>query len=153
MGIWKKMVETVGENVSKSKEERMQEKAYVQNSKGTEAICAFMADLFEKGNAGYSWVKENRVGLYPIVNQDSVSLCYMQPGDGQSFSGVKPKDIEVANYSFLEMYSWYGLDEDCGYKKLHSRTELNALESMINSEIDKLPHIKYNNGFLVKMFQ
>ena len=66
---------------------------------------------------------------------------------------MKPKDIEVANYSFLEMYRWYGLDEGNGYQDLYSRTELNTLESMINSEVEKLPHIKYNNGFLVKMFQ
>ena len=32
-------------------------------------------------------------------------------------------------------------------------TEMDELESMINSEVQKLPHIKYNNGFLVKMFQ
>ena len=153
MGILRKMVETVGENVSKNKEERMREKEYVQSNRGTEAICAFIANLFAKGNTGYCWVKENRVGLYPIVKQNSVSLCYMQSGDGQSFSGMKPKDIEVANYSFLEMYRWYGLDEDSGYHDLYSRTELNALESMINSEVEKLPHIKYNNGFLVKMFQ
>ena len=77
----------------------------------------------------------------------------MQSGNGQSFSGMKPKDIEVANYSFLEMYRWYEFDEGCGYHELHSRTELNVLENMTNSEVEKLPHIKYNNGFLVKMFQ
>lgn len=67
MGLWRQMVETVGENVSKSKEERMREKEYIQNNKGTEAICAFIVNLFEKGNTGYCWVKKNRVGLYPIV--------------------------------------------------------------------------------------
>lgn len=76
----------------------------------------------------------------------------MQPGDGQSFSGVIPKDIEVANYGFEEIYGWYGLG-GYGYKSLNSRTQLNALENMINMEIDKLPHIKYNNGFWVRMFQ
>lgn len=152
MGLMKKMFETAGENIAKSKEEREKEREYVQNNEGTKAICAFMANLFEKGNVGYVWVKKNRVGLYPIVNQKSVSLCYMQTGDGQSFSGVKPKDIEVISYSFEEMYSWYGL-VGYGYKSLNSRTQLNALENMINRKVKKLPHIKYNNGFLVRMFQ
>ena len=66
---------------------------------------------------------------------------------------MKPKDIEVSRYSFQEMYSWYGLAEGCGYSALTSRTQLNTLENMINMEVQKLPHIKYNNGFLVKMFQ
>ena len=63
MGLWRQMVETIGESVSKSKEVRMREKEYVQNNKGTEAICAFIANLFAKGNMGYRWVKENYVGL------------------------------------------------------------------------------------------
>lgn len=63
MGLWRQMVETIGESVSKSKEERMREKEDVQNNKGTEAICAFIANLFAKGNMGYRWVKENYVGL------------------------------------------------------------------------------------------
>lgn len=153
MGILGQIFETVGENISKSKEQRAQEEAFVMNNAGTQAICSFIANLFEKGNAGYNWVKQNRVGLYPVINEDSVSLCYMQPGDGQSFSGIKPKDIEVAKYSFLEMYDWYGLDVGCGYSRLNSRTQLNVLERMINLEVEELPHIKYNNGFLVRMFQ
>lgn len=153
MGLMRQIFETVGENISKSKEERRREEALVRNNEGTEAICAFMADLFEKGNIGYNWVKKNRVGLFPVINKESVSICYMKLGDGQSFSGMKPKDIEVARYSFREMYDWYGLDENCGYDILSSRTQFNVLENMINSEIEKLPHIKFNNGFLVKMFQ
>ncbi len=153
MGLIRNMFETVGESISRSKEQKEQEKAFVRNSEGTKAICAFMANLFEKGNEGYIWVKQNRVGLYPIVNYNSVSLCYMQYGDGQSLSGIKPKDIEVVNYSFSEMCRWYGLDEGCGYKSLSSRIQLNVLANMINYEIGKLPHIKFNNGYLVKMFQ
>ena len=153
MGLTRKLFETMGENISKNKEERKQEESYVRNNKGTKAICAFMVDLFEKGNMGYNWVKKNKIGLFPVINKESVSLCYMQLGDGQSFSGMKPKDIEVVRYSFREMYDWYGLDKNCGYDTLNSRTQLNVLENMINSEIEKLPHIKFNNGFLVKMFQ
>lgn len=153
MGLTKQILETIGEGISKSKEQRKQEEEFVRNNEGTKAICAFMKDLFEKGNSGYNWVKENRVGLYPVINEDSVSLCYMQMGDRQSFSGMKPKDAEVVRYSFREMYDWYGLDENCGYKLLYSRTQLNALDTMITLEIQKLPHIKFNNGFLVKMFQ
>lgn len=150
---FRKVFETLGENISKDKEQRTQEKAFVQNSEGSKAICAFIADLFEKGNPAYNWVKKNHVGLYPIIYCDSVSLCYMQPGDGQSFSGIKPKDIEVVRYSFQEMYEWYGLEIRCGYSKLHSRIQMNELERMINTEIEKLPHIKFNVGYLVKMFQ
>lgn len=112
-----------------------------------------MVDLFDKGNAGYAWVKQNRVGLYPVVGEESVALCYMQPGDGQSFSGIKPKDVVVSEYSFQEIYSWYNLEAGSGYERLTSRTQLNALEQQIHSEVQKLPHIKFNNGYLVKMFQ
>ena len=96
-------------------------------------------------------MKKNHVGLFPVVSEDSVSLCYMKAGDGQSFSGMRPKDIEVIKYKFEEIYKISGLE--VGYNKLNTITEINELESMINEEIKKLPHIKYNNGYLVKMFQ
>lgn len=153
MGLFGQLLETVGENISKSKEQRAQEEAFVRDNEGTKAICAFFSNLFDKGNEGYDWVKKNRVGLYPVINSNSVSLCYMQTGDGQSLSGIKPKDIEVVQYSFQEMYSWYGLEAGVGYNSLNSRTQFNVLERMISSEVQKLPHIKFNNGFLVKMFQ
>lgn len=79
--------------------------------------------------------KKNHVGLYPVINSSSVSLCYMQPGDGKSFSGVKPRDIEVVQYSFQEMYDWYGLKAGVGYSSLNSRTQFNVLEDMINTEV------------------
>lgn len=153
MGLFKQLVETAGEKIMKDKELRAQEEAFVRNNKGSEAICAFMTDLFEKGNSGYDWVKKNKMGLYPVIYKDSVSLCYMQPGDGQSFSGMKTKDAEVVRYTFQEMYDWYGLKAGEGYSCLNSRTQLNELEKMIDSAVQQLPHIKYNNGYMVKMFQ
>lgn len=123
MGLLGQIVGTTGEKVLKNKEQREQEEAFVRNNEGSKAICAFISDLFDKGNACYEWLKKNHVGLYPVINQDSVSLCYMKAGDGQSLSGVKPKDIEVANYSFKEMYNWYGLDVNCAYNELSSRTQ------------------------------
>lgn len=153
MGLLGKLLETAGEKITKDKEQREQEQAFVRNNAGSRAICEFMVDLFRKGNPGYDWVKENRAGLYPVINSHSVSLCYMQAGDGQSFSGMKPKDVEVVQYLFQDMYRWYGLDEGAGYASLTSRTQLNELEKMINNAISELPHIKYNNGYLVKMFQ
>lgn len=153
MGLFGQLLETAGEKLTKDKEQRAQEEAFVKNNEGSKAICAYIVNLFKKGNPGYDWVKKNHEGLFTVINKDSVSLCYMQAGDGQSFSGMKPKDIEVSRYSFQEMYSWYGLAEGCGYSALTSRTQLNTLENMINMEVQKLPHIKYNNGFLVKMFQ
>ena len=153
MGTFGRLLETAGETISKDKEQREQERALVYHNEGSKAICEYIVNLFQKGNPGYDWVKKNRIGLYPVINPRSVSLCYMQAGDGKSLSGVKPKDVEVAQYSFQEMYSWYGLDEGVGYACLTSRTQFNALEDMIASEVLKLPHIKYNNGFLVKMFQ
>ena len=87
MGLMGQFLETMGEYISKSKEVRKREEAFVRNNEGTEAICTFMVNLFEKGNIGYKWVKKNRVGLFPVINEESVSLCYMQPGDGQSFQG------------------------------------------------------------------
>ena len=79
-------------------------------------------------------------------------------GDEIPFTKMKVEpvaygDIEVAKYTFQEMYRWYGLGEGVGYAGLSTRTEMDELESMINSEVQKLPHIKYNNGYLVKMFQ
>lgn len=153
MGLFKQLLETGVEKITKDKEQRKREEDFVKSNKGSEAISVFIANLFEKGNSGYDWVKENKIGLYPVINNDSVSLCYMQPGDGQSFSGMKPKDVEVRKYSFTEMYDWYGLKENEGYARLNSRTQLNALENMINNEVSKLPHLKFNNGYLVRMFQ
>jgi hypothetical protein len=152
MGLFGKIAGTIGENISKDKEQKEKEKAFVQNNEGSKAICAYIAELFEKGNSGYDWVKENRVGLFPVINSDSVSLCYMQGGDGKSFKTAMPKDVEVARYNFEEMYNWYGLEASRGYRMLDSRIQLNELESMINSKVQELPHIKYNNGYLVKMF-
>lgn len=57
MGIFGQLLETVGENISKSKEQREQEEAFVRNNEGTKAICAFFSNLFDKGNEGYNWVK------------------------------------------------------------------------------------------------
>lgn len=153
MGLFGQLVGTAAEKLTKDKEDRQKEQAFVRNNEGSRAICAFMVDLFEKGNSGYDWVKKNRVGLYPVIYSDSVALCYMQAGDGKSFSGMAPKDIEVARYSFQQMYKWYGLSSGVGYAQLSSRTQLNELEDMINAAVQELPHIKYNNGFLVKMFQ
>lgn len=153
MAIFRQLLETAGEKLTKDKEERAQEQAFVRNNEGSKAICEYMVNLFQKGNPGYDWVKKNREPLYPVINSRSVSLCYMQPGDGKSFSGMKTKDIEVAQYSFEEMYNWYGLAEGVGYASLTSRTQLNELQWMIESEVQRLPHIKYNAGFLVRMFQ
>ena len=139
-------------NLQKIKSRECKKKPLLKNE-GSKAICAYIANLFEKGNFGYNWVKKNHAGLFPVVNKDSVSLCYMQIGDSQSFSGMKPKGIEVVRYSFQEMYSWYSLADNCGYSVLTSRTQINALKNMINLEVQKLPHIKYNNGFFVKLFQ
>ena len=48
MGIFGQLFETVGENISKSKEQREQEAAFVRNNEGTKAICAFISNLFVK---------------------------------------------------------------------------------------------------------
>lgn len=153
MGLLGKLAQTVGENISKSKEDRQREIDFVKNNKGSEAITAYMVDLFQKGNPGYDWVKKNKVGLFPVINNDSVSLCYMQVGDGKSLSGVKPKDIEAQRFTFQEMYRWYGLPAGVGYTSLDSRTKKNVLENMIDTAVQALPHIKYNVGYMVKMFQ
>lgn len=153
MGLLGKLAQTVGENISKSKEDRQREIDFVKNNKGSEAITAYMVDLFQKGNPGYDWVKKNKVGLFPVINNDSVSLCYMQVGDGKSLSGVKPKDIETQRFTFQEMYRWYGLPAGVGYTSLDSRTKKNVLENMIDTAVQALPHIKYNVGYMVKMFQ
>ena len=88
-----------------------------------------------------------------MVNEKSVSLCYRQMGDLQSFSGVKAKEIEVFEYSFQKMYEWYGLEDGVGYSVLISQTQKNVLEWAINHEVEKLSHIKYNGGYLVRFFQ
>ena len=152
MGFWGALLETAGEKITKDRDVRQREEEFVRNHEGSKAICEYFVSLFEKENAGYNWVKENNMGLYPVMYPDAVALCYMQPGDGQSFSGMKTKDVEVARYTFEEMYRWYGLEAYRGYERLNSRTQLNALEAMINNEVQNLPHIKYNIGYKVKMF-
>ncbi len=152
MGLCRQLLETAGEKLTKDKEQRMREEEFVRNSEGSKAICEYFVNLFDKGNSGYEWVKKNRMGLYPVMYPDAVALCYLQPGDGKSFSGMKPKDVEVVRYTFEEMYRWYGLEAYRGYGRLNSRTQLNALETMISNEVQNLPHIKYNIGFMVKMF-
>lgn len=51
------------------------------------------------------------------------------------------------------MYEWYGIDAGAEYEDLTTRTQLNELENMINTEVQKLLHIKYNNGYMVKLFK
>lgn len=106
MGLLRKMLETAGENIVKDKEQRLMEKEFIRTNDGSKVISIFIADLFEKGNSAYVWVKKNQVGLFPVVSEDSVSLCYMKAGDGQSFSGMRPKDIEVIKYN-LKRYIKY----------------------------------------------
>lgn len=155
MGFFKQIAKTAGEKLLKSKEEIEQEKSFVRNNEGSEAICAYIRDLFEKGNVGYNWVKENKMGLYPVIYNNSVALCYMQTGglNATSFSEAKAKDVEVANYTFQEMYDWYGLSSGIGYTELSSQIQKNTLEHMIDTAVQELPHIKYNIGYVVKMFQ
>lgn len=132
--------------------QREQMKAYVENHKGTEAICSYIVDLFDKGNSGYYWLKENKTPLYPVVQESRVQLCYMQTGDGQSLKGVIPKNVPVATIYFNEMYDWYGLENGEGYRILDNKLQMKTLETRISLAVQKLPHIKYNAGFLVKMF-
>jgi len=153
MGILGKIIDSAGEKIAQAKEQKAQEEAFVQNNPGSKAICAYMVSLFEKGNPGYQWVKENRMGLYPVIYEDAVALCYMQPGDGKSLSGIKPTDEEVVRYSFQQMYQWYGLAAGQGYSRLGTKIMRKKLEAMISGAVQQLPHIKYNIGFVVKMFQ
>lgn len=74
MGLFGQIMGSAVEKLTKDKEQREREKAYVRNNEGSKAICAYMAHLFQKGNAGYDWVKENRVGLFPVIH-DSYVLC------------------------------------------------------------------------------
>ena len=138
--------------VKQEMEQREAQKAFVENHKGSEAICEYIVNMFDKGNSAYYWLKENKTPLYPIVQESRVQLCYMQAGDGKSFSGIKPKDIPVATIYFNEMYEWYGLKNGEGYRILDNKVQMKTLEYMISREVQKLPHIKYNAGFLVKMF-
>jgi len=131
------------------------ERNFVRNHKGTEAICAYMKMLFDKGNTGYNWLKANRTfPLYPKVENNQVLLCYSYTQkDPQSFSEMKPKDEEVARYSFQQMYSWYGLSDGEGYSRLDTKLKVKELELQISYAVQELPHIRYNGGFVVKLFQ
>lgn len=150
MGLFRQLAETAGENILKDKEQKLEEKEFVRGREESKVISLFITALFEKGNPAYNWVKENHVGLFPVIDEQTVSLCYMKPGDGQSFAGIKPRDIEIVKYKFEEIYNICGLSN--GYLRLRTRIEKNELEKMIDEEIRKLPHIKYCNGYLVKMF-
>ena len=153
MGLFGNIINSVGENIANTKEQKAQDKAFVHNHAGSKAICAYFVQLFEKGQPGYETLKKNRKDpLYPVVRENSVSLCYMQAGAGTSFASMKSKDIEVASYSFSAMYQWYGLRANEGYSQLSTKTQCKTLEEMITNEVCKLPHIKFNGGFMVKMF-
>lgn len=131
------------------------ERDFVRSHKGTEAICAFMKMIFDKGNPGYNWLKENRgCPLYPKVDNNQVLLCYQDTqSNPQSFKDAMPKDVEVGRYSFQEMYNWYGLGAGEGYSFLDTKLKKSTLESRISNAVQELPHIKYSSGFVVKMFQ
>lgn len=152
MSLFGKVFETVGNSIQNAKEQKAQDEAFVRENEGTRAICEYFVQLFEKGYNGYDWLKQNRKPVYPVVNGNSVSLCYYQPGNGQSLSEVKGKDVVIWNYTFQELYQWYGLSGQSGYSQLTTRTQRRTLEGMIAAEVSNLPHIKYNGGFLVKMF-
>ncbi len=146
------ILENLKGKVKQEMEQREQLKAYVENHKGTEAICAYMTCFFDKGDSGYYWLKENKIPLYPVVQESRVQLCYMWTGKAQSFKDVIPKDVPVKTIYFNEMYEWYGLNRGEGYQILNTRVERKTLEMKISQEVQKLPHIKYSTGFLVKMF-
>lgn len=131
------------------------ERDFVRNHKGTEAICAFMKMIFDKGNPGYNWLKENRGWpLYPKVENNQVLLCYQHSEKNpQSFKDAMPKDVEVGRYSFQEMYNWYGLEDGEGYSFLDTKLKCRTLESQLTSAVEEHSHIKFNGGFIVKMFQ
>lgn len=131
------------------------ERDFVINHEGTKAICAYMKMVFEKGNPGYNWLKQNHgYPLYPKVENNQVLLCYQHvEKNPQSFKDAKPKDVEVGRYSFQEMYAWYGLNDGEGYSFLDTKLKCRTLEGRITSAVEEHPHIKYNGGFLVKLFQ
>lgn len=148
MSLFGKLQEKYQEN----KAQKQQEEEYVKNNRGTEAICAYMKAMFEKDNPAYQWLKSEKTPLYPVVGEDCVSLCYMQAGNGQSIRDIKPSDIAVFTCSFQQMYDWYGLGNGEGYSVLNTKVEKKALEQFITWEVEKLQHLKYNGGFLVKLF-
>lgn len=131
------------------------ERDFVCNNKGTMAICAYMKMVFDKGNPGYKWLKENsHWALYTKVEGNQVLLCYQYTEQNpQSFREAKPQDVEVGRYSFQEMYQWFGLQDGEGYSWLDTKLKCRTLDDRISSAVQELPHIKYNGGFRVKMFQ
>lgn len=149
------LFDTIKSAYQDKKDANQAERDFVYSHKGTEAICAYIKTLFDKGNPGYNWLKENRgFPLYPKVENNQVLLCYQHiPKNPQSFKDSMPKDVEIARYSFQQMYSWYGLSDGEGYSLLDTKIKRRALESRINNAVEELPHIKYSGGFLVKMFQ
>lgn len=131
------------------------ERDFVRNHKGTQAICAYMKTLFEKGNPGYNWLKANpSFPLYPKIEGGQVLLCYSYTQKNpQSFKEAMPRDEEVTRYNFQEMYRWYGLADGEGYNLLDTKLKEKELVLRISSAVQELPHIRYNGGFVVKMFQ
>ena len=49
MGLFGQIMGSAVEKLTKDKEQREREKAYVRNNEGSKAICAYMAHLFQKG--------------------------------------------------------------------------------------------------------
>lgn len=154
MGVFGDLAGNIKNKIESDKAEKERLRREIQNNRGTEAICSYMFTLFEKGNAGYNWLKANRkFPLYPVVGDAGVELCYTQyASNPQSLREMKPKNIRVSYYCFQEMYSWYGLAYGEGYLTLNNKVQKDWLCSMINQRVQQHNHIKYTTGWELKLF-
>lgn len=143
MGVFGKIISGIQDQYQQNKARKEAERNFVKTNRGTEAICAYITALFDKGQPAYSWLKSNRKPLYPkVMNTNTISLCYTQYGDGRSYESSKSKDIAVATYSFQDMYQWYGLTKGEGYDELTMKIQCETLEFTILDELEKLTHLK-----------
>ena len=155
MGLFGKIVNGIQDQYQQNKERKEAERNYVRTNKGTEAICAYITALFDKGQPAYNWYKSNKKPLYPKVHDNnSICLCYTQYGDGRSYESSKSKDIAIATYRFHDMYQWYGLKDGEGYSELSTKIQQETLEWAILDAVEKLEHMKRDTawGVVVKMF-
>ena len=163
MGFLDKLADGIKASAEQFKEDREEEIRFVETNPGSRAICDFCQMLFQPDNPAYDWLKDtndhvlltfNKVGLYPEVREDHISICRHRVNKWDNEGGGRASNldeaihqtIEVKNYTCAEIYSWDGVDPDDCYAELDSRLKRSRLREMIVDTLNQLPHLENHNG-------
>lgn len=154
MGLLTNLKNNIANSYNEKKAAAQQDKAYVRNNIGSTAIAEFIAAYFGKGAPLYNWVKDNHQGIEFRTNAFSIDVYYTYSvRNPQGFRDAMPKKEVICTFSFDEMYRWYGCTNQGAFSRLTTKTQMNELYSIIIEHLNEIPHIKYANGWTVRMFQ